>query len=121
MPFTVLLLACRKPDLSPSEFKAHYEDVHMPLLRRLGGPLFPSTHTRKYLQVMNVLPGLQQDFPYDSLSEITFEDEQHFQKFMERISDPDRVAERQADEARFLVPERTAIVIVGDVRGTVRQ
>lgn len=37
-------------NLTPAEFKHHYETSHVPLIQSLAGPLFPKSHTRFYIE-----------------------------------------------------------------------
>lgn len=119
MPYTVHLIAYRKPGVSPSAFKKHYETSHIPLLQSLTGPLFPKSHTRKYTQrsedgTATVIVGDQESFPYDALSELVFEDEEGFKKFFAKVGEEGSKEKILADEALFLDKERTKAVVIGE-------
>ncbi|TVY85533.1 hypothetical protein LSUE1_G000372 [Lachnellula suecica] len=126
MPYSILIIAHRKPGTSPAEFKQHYENVHIPLLKELSGSLFPITHERRYLQrtegashdaasnPATVLVGTQGQFEYDSYAQLTWEDAEAFQKFFAVISQPEAAARITADEEMFLIREKTGIVVSGD-------
>lgn len=45
----LLVLTARRQDLTPDQYKHHYENVHIPLLRRLLGDAFPLTQERHYI------------------------------------------------------------------------
>ena len=48
MPYTVILLLTRKPHLTPTQFRHHFETTHLPLVKRLFGPLCPVPKRRIY-------------------------------------------------------------------------
>jgi len=125
MPYIIHLIAFRKPGLSPSEFKAHYETSHIPLIKSLTGPLFPKSHARKYIQrsedgTASVLVGDQTSFQYDALSELVFEDEESFGKFFAKISEEGVREKIQADEEHFLETGKMRAVIIGEAVVTER-
>ena len=124
MPYTIILLTSRRPDLTPSAFKAHYEDHHMPLVRRQCGDLWPITHTRSYIARSDegscdaaVIAGAQTDFEFDCVTQMQFEDETHMQKCFERMAEPQNAEERRQDEERFLDMDRIRFVVVEEVCG----
>ncbi|KAI2617295.1 EthD domain-containing protein [Hypomontagnella submonticulosa] len=135
MPFVIIFFATRKPGVTPEQFKTHYEDIHMPLLREIAGPHFPLTHTRRYIQrspgvaegtTLNattpaqVLVGTQADFDYDVVVELTFEDAATFQAFMAYAHTPERSARVIADEETFLDRSQSRAVVLGDINVTKR-
>lgn len=50
MVYSVIIHLPRKPGLSSEEFKHHWENVHVPLLKILVGDEFPLSHTRHYVE-----------------------------------------------------------------------
>lgn len=129
MPYIVLIFAYRKPGLSPAEFKSHYEFNHLPLIQSLTGPLFPKSHTRRYIQrapgpseggadnanhPAAVLVGTPADFDYDAFAEVIFDDEATFQTFFACVSKAEAAERIAKDEDMFLDRARTRIVLVDD-------
>lgn len=49
MTYTVVALRRRKAGTTPAQFRAYYDNTHVPLLRSLAGALFPLSHTRHYV------------------------------------------------------------------------
>ncbi|KAI0095753.1 hypothetical protein GGR51DRAFT_544674 [Nemania sp. FL0031] len=49
MTYTIVAFIRRKKDTSPAQFRAHYDNVHVPLLQVLVGSNFPISHTRHYV------------------------------------------------------------------------
>ncbi|KAL6229631.1 hypothetical protein BDW75DRAFT_235050 [Aspergillus navahoensis] len=130
MPFKVLYYVARKPGLTPSEFKTHYDTVHMPLIKSLAGDDFPTCHRRLYLArpepgednsyPVVAFAGLQDHFDYDCITEVTFEDEAAFKKFFGRRSEPGTKEIVDADEEKFVDRTKFRVVVVGGVEETTR-
>ncbi|KAL2218182.1 EthD domain-containing protein [Thermoascus aurantiacus ATCC 26904] len=149
MPFRVLVLVYRKPGLTPAEFKQLYETSHVPLVQRLAGPDFPRSHKRWYIArdpvetepetetaegntdnnsknndntrfPARVLWGRQEDFPFDAVAELTFDNEAGWQRFVAKAREPEAARLLAEDEERFLDRGRLGIVVLGDVSETVR-
>ncbi|KAI0116375.1 EthD domain-containing protein [Nemania sp. FL0031] len=130
MPYTGLVFASRKPGTTPEQFKTHYENSHIPLLRGIAGAAFPLSHTRRYLHrsdiksvantVRNpdspatVILGKQDDFDYDVVAELTFEDEAAFKTYFGLMRQPENAAKITADEDKFLDKTELRAVILGD-------
>ncbi len=134
MTYTILLFVTRRPDLSPEEFRQHYENVHIPLAQRLCAGHWPSQFTRQYLARITrrgfggpanpdrpplLLRGDAQVIDYDVVSEMTFETEHAFQAFYKRVYEKDVAAKLAADETKFLELGKTRIVVVGETISTV--
>jgi hypothetical protein len=129
MTYTVVALLPRRPDITPSQFRAHYEDVHVPLLKSLVGPHFPLTHTRNYVSRRPVdqgpssltastatgretagehfpptvmYQGVPSDVQFDSLTVMTWEDEQAWLRFLEAFRSADVARKIGEDEDKFI-------------------
>ncbi|KAI1811965.1 EthD domain-containing protein [Poronia punctata] len=136
MTYSVLIFAFRKPGITPEQFKKHYEESHVPLVRQLAGALFPLSHTRRYIHrsetaagtgtVRNpstpatVLIGSQEEFDYDAFAELTFEDAGAFQTFFGHMQQPDIAAKIAEDEDEFLDRARMTVVVLGETIETKR-
>ncbi|KAF1355646.1 hypothetical protein EJ07DRAFT_181986 [Lizonia empirigonia] len=129
MAYTILLFITRKPNLSPEEFKHHYENVHIPLARGLCAGHWPSKFTRRYLARITrkgfggpanpdrpplLLRGDAQTVDYDCISEMTFENEDAFHAFYRRVYEKDVAVKLVPDEASFLELGKTSVVVVGE-------
>ena len=132
MPYIILVFAYRKPGLSPADFKAHYENCHVPLLQSLAGDTFPNSHVRRYIQRSEnkstsapeahsgnnvntpaaVLVGTQADFEYDAFAELTFDDEAAFQAFFARVGQGKAAEKIAEDEEKFLDRGKMRVVVV---------
>lgn len=130
MVYSILIFAFRKPGTTPAEFKAHYESSHVPLIKSIAGPLFPTSHTRRYLHrsevsetssddknakyPAKVLLGTQANFEYDAFAELTFKDEAAFGAFFGHVTKDENAAKIAADEEKFLDRAKTTVVVVGE-------
>ncbi len=119
--------------MSPAEFQECYETKHIPLLKRLTGSVFPTSHVRRYIArppVENacegvternsespaiVIWGKQSDFDYDVISELAFPSQTAFQAFGAALNEPDTVKETSAMEETFMDMKQNSAVVLGDV------
>lgn len=116
-PYTIIIFVTRKSDISPEQFKDHWENVHVPLLQSLAGPRFPLSHTRHYLArdsasptyPLNMLVGKPENINFDGFAIISFASEEAFRDFVPIFSLPE-VAE---DEDLFTDRESLRAVVMG--------
>ena len=130
MPYTILIFTSRRPDLSPDDYKSHYETKHVPLLQSIGGPVFPKSYTRRYVErsatqstdgvhyPATAVLGPTEDFEYDCVTELVFVDEAAFNTFMGLAGQPDAAARIARDEEDFLDRAKTKAVVVADIAVT---
>lgn len=134
MVYTILIFAYRKPGTTPAEFKAHYENNHIPLVFSIAGPLAPISHKRRYIHRTEVeeptgdgenakypptvLYGSPAMFDYDAVAEVKFKDEAAFGAFFGHVSSPEHKAKIAEDEDKFLDRTRMTVVLVGDCTTT---
>ncbi len=104
MPKLIALIS-KQAHLSAEEFREYYEANHAPLVARLL-PMI-SRYTRSYLPAEADVPGNQGAANFDVLTELWFDDEVQLAAFWKRIREPEVQAAIRADEANFLVSERT--------------
>ncbi|KAF1974911.1 hypothetical protein BU23DRAFT_598186 [Bimuria novae-zelandiae CBS 107.79] len=127
MAYVVLVLLTRKPDLSPEQFKEHFENNHLPLVKSLFGPLCPVPHRRLYLARADnksgdasralypplMLKGNPEDINFDCISELSWKDEKTFKGFKQMMKQPELMANIAADLELFVEVER--VVVIGEV------
>jgi hypothetical protein len=136
MTYSILLFVTRKPTLSTEEFKDYWENKHIPLLKSLTGPHFPLRCTRRYLARIDrkgfggpanrdhpllVLRGNVDEFDYDGVAEMSWEDEKAFHKFYRAIWQTDVAVKLAADEESFMDVSRFKAVTVGETLETNRE
>ena len=100
---TVMVLIRKRPDLTPAQFRDHYENRHAPLIDRLL-PYYQA-YRRNYLETP-VRPG-QADVGYDVVTELEFADEETYDAWQDALRRPEVIAEIRADEAHFLAAGET--------------
>lgn len=103
MPKLIALIK-KQPHLSAAAFKAYYEKNHAPLVSLLL-PMV-QRYTRSYLPASSALPG-RGDADFDVITELWFATTQDVDAFWKRIRSPEVIAQIRADEAHFLITERT--------------
>jgi hypothetical protein len=123
MPYNILIFITRKSSISHSDFKKHYETIHMPLLQFYGGEHFPKSHKRHYLQFSEndqpaVVQGDKAAFDFDAIAEVGFDDEAAFQAFLAVLAGEEASKTLRMDEDKFSDREKMKIVVVGDVQET---
>ena len=126
-PIRILIFTRRHPTLTPAQYKDHYENNHVPLLKQIstspdGTSTFPISHTRNYIprdsSNQAVLLMGTGDLDFDCVTEAIYADQAHLERHMMTIADPERVRLREEDEAKFLEAGSVRILKVeseGDV------
>ncbi len=129
MTFSFLLFITRKPTITPAEFKEHWDNVHVELLKSIAKEHFPITHTRHLIArpaeengiwPAAVLIGAQEGFTFDGIAELVFEDETAFKTFYGLVSEPEAAAKIAADEETFIVREQMRAVVKSSTTVTSR-
>lgn len=129
MTYTVLLLVYRKPGMTPKDFKNHYENVHIPLMKKLAGVHFPLRHSRRYIQRTKqpdgtypaaLLSGSQEDFGYDSVSMLTYENEAAFHASFAAMNRPELAKQIAVDCEMFMDQTKSSVVLLEDCVDTGR-
>lgn len=119
MPYTALLLVHRKLGLSTADFRHHYENVHVPLLKSLAGSLFPLSHTRQYTQPVGEGRGAA-DNGIDCVTEMQFETASDFMKFSEFLVSGSNAPKVQEDCEAFMEPSKTTVLIMEEAVKTTK-
>jgi|SRR5579871_2617906 len=126
MHYAVLIFCTRKAGLSTEEFKDYYENKHIPLVKSLTGDQFPKSNTRYYITSREVaqpvfILGQPSDLPWDSVTALSFANEEHFNKCMAIYQDEETQKIFASDEEKFLDRASMKIVILGDVCQSVNE
>ena len=103
----LIALISAKPDMSREDFIEYYETNHAPLVKRL----LPMIHDyRRNFLDNNLVPRDVEHPGWDVLTELWFEDRIALHAFWARIQEPDVIAQIRADEANFLLSDRTRML-----------
>lgn len=96
-----------RKDLSREAFIDHYENHHVPLVRRLL-PMV-GEYRRNYVDPEVTAAG-RSPFDADVVTELHFADQAALDAFWETIRRPEVVAAIRADEAHFLQSDKTRLI-----------
>ncbi|PSN71308.1 hypothetical protein BS50DRAFT_280020 [Corynespora cassiicola Philippines] len=141
MTYSIVLFVSRKPGLSIAQFRHHWEEIHVPLLKSLTGNSFPLSHARNYVARVEdgageragvrtasskkadstapvVLVGNKEDVDWDGFATLTFRDELHFQQFFALVNQPEAADKIQEDEEAFSDPAKFKVVVLGETLNT---
>ncbi|KAI0159939.1 hypothetical protein GGR52DRAFT_169752 [Hypoxylon sp. FL1284] len=128
MAIRVLMLIYRRPDLTPEQFRQHYEDIHMPLTKELTGDTFPISHTRRYIPRSApsapapdssnskgeypaiVLGGNSADVGVDCVTELIFRDKDQMQLYFTLPNSPGAAAKLEEEAENFVARFQTILV-----------
>jgi hypothetical protein len=111
MGYTVMMFVARKAGTTIEQFKAHYENSHVPLLMDILKEVAPVSHTRYYLKRNEAEKGSADVAPpmvfvgdassinFDCVTKVELRDEAHFGQFNQAFMA--RRAEIAADEQQF--------------------
>ncbi|EUC47128.1 hypothetical protein COCMIDRAFT_90898 [Bipolaris oryzae ATCC 44560] len=136
MTYTVVLFVTRNSHITSEQFRDHYENTHIPLAYSLLSHCWPITFNRRYLARIvrkgfggpaNVdrppllLRGvLNEEFDFDCISDMVFEDEAHFLEFYRSVYSKEISAVLTKDEANFLEGGKTRVIVIGETWTTDR-
>ncbi|KAF2868223.1 hypothetical protein BDV95DRAFT_501029 [Massariosphaeria phaeospora] len=133
MSYTVFFFMARKSGITIEQFKDHYENKHIGLVKEyLGhlGDVLPVSHTRYYLKRNEaakgeadvapplVLMGDVNSVDFDCLTIVEFRDEEHFGQFSQAQNSSPHSAELEADRAAFADPTNVRIMVAEGPRVT---
>ncbi|XXH00016.1 hypothetical protein Hte_006357 [Hypoxylon texense] len=121
----VLMLIYRRPDLTPEQFRKHYEEIHMPLTKDLTGDTFPLSHTRRYIPRSAstpdsststteypaiVLGGNSADVEVDCVTELIFRDKEHMQSYFVLPNAPGAAVKLEEEADNFVAKYQTILI-----------
>jgi hypothetical protein len=140
MPYVVLLFFGHKEGTTPAAFRSYFETQHLPLIKSMAVSSFPTTHTRLYIHrsecdsnssspssessefgekvfdfPASVLMGKQEDFDYDAIAQLEFDDAAVFHAFIGQRKDPYILRRLEEDDEKFSDPRKTRAVVLGEV------
>jgi uncharacterized protein (TIGR02118 family) len=110
----MMVLIKRKEGISSEAFRDHYENVHVPLIRKLH-PMI-KTYRRNYIDAdLSALPPEKRP-DFDVITEVSFDSWADFESFKATSASPIVRPQVLADEAHFCDTPRTRrlVVIVGE-------
>ena len=130
MPILLLCFTVRKPGTTFQEYKAYYEQHHSKNIYTFLGDDSPSTYSRHYVERPSdgnsshieangspalFITGEAQDFEYDGITIMTWDDEAAFTSMVHKFSDPEVIRQFSEDEEKFLDRSKIVLLSVGKV------
>jgi len=105
--------------MTPADFKSHYENIHVPLMKSLMGDNFPICHARRYLTEALQPVSSGPLVGVDCITELTWRDKEHFQNFMAASSEASVAEKVAADCSMFMdMTKETVSTVVDEYRAT---
>ncbi|RYP04374.1 hypothetical protein DL765_010214 [Monosporascus sp. GIB2] len=110
MVFRVYMLAVRAPGISVEEFKDHWDNQHLNLLKEIAGDAYPDVHIHRYpAQVEG-----PEEARFDGIGYLEFKDKEGFFRLKEIAEKPENQARLDADERSFLDKSKIQMYVVDD-------
>ncbi|KAH0829724.1 hypothetical protein AYO21_12225 [Fonsecaea monophora] len=87
MVYRVINLVYRSPNMTPEQFRHHYETVHAPLAVECTDPRnAPLSYTRRYVVDTGARPRGIAAPDFDCIAELTFRDEATWLRYLEGLT-----------------------------------
>ncbi|KAF2821043.1 hypothetical protein CC86DRAFT_107783 [Ophiobolus disseminans] len=110
--FTALVFGTMSPLLNLTQYKDHYDNTHIPLVKSLTGANFPAVHTRHYVGGNAAFVNASWPVDWDSMAVMSFRDQTHALTFLGIISAPGAKEAIERDEEEFMA-HKPRMVVVG--------
>ena len=118
-PFTVLVFGTMAPHLTLTQYKNHYDNIHVPLVRNLTGENFPLLHTRYYVGGTPAFVNASAKVDWDSMAVMSFRDQAQAVGFLGVLGREEVNEVVRRDEEEFMAGEPSTVVVGMDVAVTV--
>lgn len=112
--FSVLVFGTMAPGLNLTQYKDHYDNVHISLVKGLTGANFPTVHTRYYAGGNPAFVNASWNYDWDSMAVMSFRDQTHALNFMGIISQTAAAAAIEADEEEFMAHKPRTVIVGTD-------
>ncbi|KAF2445039.1 hypothetical protein P171DRAFT_431807 [Karstenula rhodostoma CBS 690.94] len=134
MTYSVILHVPRRPSVSSEEFKHHWENIHIPLVKELVGYEFPLSYTRHYIERPFATPPVDpaldgsgaaveesQSFgDVDGVAVLTFANREHYDKFSTKLVEAKRNSVYKQDLSGFVDVAALKALFAGETKATGR-
>jgi hypothetical protein len=112
--FTALVFGTMAPFLNLTEYKDHYNNVHIPLVKSLTGTNFPTIHTRHYFGGNPAFANASASVHWDSMAIMSFRDQTHALTFLGIATSPAAAKLIEEDEHKFMANAPKTVIIGND-------
>jgi hypothetical protein len=111
--FTVLIFGFRNPSMNHTEYKNHYETIHIPLAKSYARTTWPLSHTRHYFDRNGPFGAASPKVDWDSMAVLTFGNASHAGAFQAALGTDAAHNAILTDEHIFMRPDSPQQVIIG--------
>jgi uncharacterized protein (TIGR02118 family) len=109
--FKVIVLVTRKPGMSKADFIHHYENVHVPMVRRFFPQLID--YRRNYVELDGAMIFEGAAAPdFDSVTEMWFNDRAGYEELAAANDDPVKGPQLALDAELFMDTTKTRLLVV---------
>jgi len=106
----MIAVLTRRPNLTREQFRDHYENVHVPLIKGIMGDDLLH-YVRNYTQRKGPA-SVGHEPGFDCVTELHFADKATFDRAIGIIEEPENARRARADEASFLDMSKVQIAVV---------
>ena len=110
MVFRVYMLAVKAPGITLEEFKDHWNNTHLKLLKEIAGDTYPTVHEHRYPEKF----AGTDEYHFDGIGYLEFETKAEFLKLAAIAEKPENKARLDADEVTFLDKSKIQMYVVDD-------
>ncbi|KAI8957378.1 hypothetical protein F5Y11DRAFT_339895 [Daldinia sp. FL1419] len=110
MVFRVYMLAVKAPGITLEEFKDHWDNKHLNLLKEIAGDAYPDVHIHRYPEKVQG----PAEVNYDGIGYLEFKNREAFLRLKEIAEKPENQARLDKDERTFLDKTKIHMYVVDD-------
>lgn len=110
MVFRVYMLAVKAPGITLEEFKDHWDNQHLNLLKEVAGDAYPKVHEHRYPTQFQG----PAETRFDGIGYLEFDNKEGFLRMKEIAEKPENQARLDKDERTFLDKSKIQMYVVDD-------
>ncbi|KAF1949853.1 hypothetical protein CC80DRAFT_554929 [Byssothecium circinans] len=110
MVFRVYMLAVKAPGITLEQFKDHWDNQHLNLLKEIAGDAYPLVHEHRYPEKFAGTDA----YLFDGIGYLEFASREDFLKLAAIAEAPENKARLDADEQTFLDKSKIQMYVVDD-------
>ncbi|KAF2686351.1 hypothetical protein K458DRAFT_430197 [Lentithecium fluviatile CBS 122367] len=110
MVYRVYMLAVKAPGISLEEFKDHWDNKHLALLKEIAGDAYPTVHEHRYPEKFAGTDA----YHFDGIGYLEFKSKNEFLRLASIAEMPENKARLDADEKTFLDKSKIQMYVVDD-------
>ncbi|KAH8722615.1 hypothetical protein GQ44DRAFT_729488 [Phaeosphaeriaceae sp. PMI808] len=110
MVFRVYMLAVKAPGITIEEFKDHWDNKHLNLLKEIAGDAYPKVHNHMYPQKFAGTDA----YHFDGIGYLEFQSHDDFLRLVSIVEKPENKIRMEADEKLFLDKSKIQMYVLDD-------